>query len=103
MALDFGQVDSRGDVIGLNVRVTIEMHAALFESVSGKNFPLLARLHDYYEDVAYGRELLVPLAAELREYASVVGAADQRALLNDMAALVDDSIEKELLVEAIAD
>ena len=102
MALDFVQVDDDGNLTGMRVALQREEYSALLWELNPREFPLLARMGDYYNDASFQKNELSSLKVELRRLHER-HTGHLRDLLNKMVRLVRHSIENNLGVEAIAD
>jgi hypothetical protein len=90
MALDFAQVDARGDVTGVTVRIDRREHVAIIHSLPRCEFPLLARMSEYYQDVEYTSSELPALGVELVRCLESL-SSDDSAIVQAMLELVSDS------------
>lgn len=103
MAFDFAQVENDGQVTGRTVRLDLELHYSIIQAASPERFPLLARMREYYEDVGYESDELPALAEELRALSAELAATAGGGVVQSMLDLVENSIEKGVRVEGIAD
>lgn len=103
MALDFAQVDSNGIVTGQTVRLDPRAHASIILQLKPGEFPLLYRMHEYYDDAEYGSEDLESLEKELVKCLSREMKEIDRGIVERMIELVLDSKRQGFSVEAIAD
>jgi hypothetical protein len=87
----------------MRVGIQRDAHLALLWELPAEEFPLLARMCDYYDDVTFGKGELLELLTELERLRSSPRGEGNRSLLNEMIELVAHSITHNLSVEAIAD
>ena len=103
MALDFAQIEDNGNVTGLTVRLTPSTHASIMHQLTEDEFPLLYRMREYYDDAEYEIRELALLKLELARYLEKDLPNESTTVVQSMLNLVQDSIEKGLRIEAIAD
>lgn len=103
MPWDIVQIDDGGSPTGVGVALQREEYRALrLWELPSKEFPLLTRVSDYYDDAVFERLELPLLLAELRRWRErCQGPA--KARIEDLIRLVGHSIEEGLAVEVIAD
>jgi hypothetical protein len=102
VALDFVQIDAEGNLTGMRVALQREHYSELLWALSPAEFPLLARMGDYYDDASFRAEELTPLKQELLQLQRTC-PNERSGIVREMVCLVSHSIENDLGVEAIAD
>lgn len=108
MALDFIAVNVHDFRIrGLELAIPLDIHEVVFDRVSRGQYPILARMSDYWDEAVFTNDELPLLRKEITHLLSEIPESEASSysalLLLKMLAVVDDAIEKQLCVATIAD
>jgi hypothetical protein len=104
MALDFTILDSEHNPIK-QVPIGLVAHQRIIELASHlPDSQLIARMHDYYEDVNYTASEIPLLIEEIKTIRKLVDNDDDISnLLSKLEQLCHEALTKQLFVAAIAD
>jgi hypothetical protein len=108
MALDFIAVNTDDFRIrGLELAIPLDIHEVVFDRVSRGQYPILARMSDYWDEAVFKNDELPLLRKEITHLLSEISeseaGSDSALLLLKMLAVVEDATEKHMAVATLAD